>query len=326
VARTRPQLAPRPAGSLTLSRAQALAGVAATAATFGSRAAAQSTRLRICGFPVDSYAAPYYALDQGFLARNGIDLEIVTLASAGGVAEAILANAIDIGMGDPLQVANPFVANVPLALFGGSGLYSSDAPASILMVDKNSAFQKPKDLEGQAIGVVALASLTALGVREWLGQNHVDLTNVKIIEIPTAAMPAALARGTLAAAVLIEPFLSMSRDVVRPIGKPLDAIAGSFYLSSFYATTTWLGANRDVVKRFLKAMYDAQRWANTHHDESAPILAKYAKLDPSRTSAMTRIRYATSLDPVRVQPVLDVAYKWKQLARAVTAKDITFPI
>jgi NitT/TauT family transport system substrate-binding protein len=309
-----------------LSRAQALAGVGAVAATFRGRAGAQSTPLRICGFPVDSYAAPYYALDQGFLARNGIDLQIITLASAGGVAQAIIANAIDVGMGDPLQVANPFVANVPLALFGGSGLYSSDAPASVLMVDKNSAFQKPKDLEGQAIGVVALASLTALGVREWLGQNGVDLTNVKIIEIPTAAMPAALARGTLAAAVLIEPFLSMNRDVVRPIGKPLDAIAGSFYLSAFYAAPGWLSANRDLAKRFLKGMYDAQRWANTHHDESAAILAKYAKLDPGRTSAMIRARYGTSLDAARVQPVLDVAYKWKQLARPVSAKEITFTL
>jgi ABC-type nitrate/sulfonate/bicarbonate transport system substrate-binding protein len=308
------------------SRAQALAGVAAVAATFPSRAGAQGTRLRICGFPVDSYAAPYYALDQGFLARNGIDLEIVTLANAGGVAQAIIAQAIDIGMGDALQVANPFMANVPMALFGGSGLYSSDAPASVLMVDKNSPFQKPKDLEGQAIGVVALGSLTVLGVREWLGQSGVDLANVKVVEIPTAAMPAALARGTLGAAVLIEPFLSMSRDVVRPIGKPLDAIASSFYLSSFFASTSWLGANRDLAKRFLKAMYDAQRWANTHHDESASILTKYAKLDPSRVSAMTRARYATSLDAMRIQPVLDVAYKWKQLARPLNAKDITFTL
>jgi ABC-type nitrate/sulfonate/bicarbonate transport system substrate-binding protein len=88
----------------------------------------------------------------------------------------------------------------------------------------------------------------------------------------------------------------------------------------------WLGANRDLAKRFLKGMYDAQRWANTHHDESAAILAKYAKLDPSRTSAMTRARYATSLDAARVQPVLDVAYKWKQLARPVSAKEITFTL
>jgi hypothetical protein len=72
----------------------------------------------------------------------------------------------------------------------------------------------------------------------------------------------------------------------------------------------------------MAVMYDTARWANVHHTESAPILSKYSKLDVERVEAMTRISYATSFQPALVQPVLDIAYKYKQLATPVNARDI----
>jgi len=314
-------------GTASVSRATALGLVGAAALASANGAGAQTTAtIRICAFNVDSYAEPFYALDQGFLAKAGIALELIYLPNAGGIAQAASANVIDIGMCDPLQVANPFLAGIGLAFFGGSALYTSEAPTTLLVVDKNSAIRSAKDLEGQTIAVVALASISSLAVREWLQDNGADQSKVKIVELPFAAMVAALGRGTIAGALLAEPFLSAGRADVRVLAKAFDAIAKSFYISSFFATRDYLTKNRDLARRFLGVMYDTARWANVHHAESAPILAKYSKLELERIGAMTRISYGTSFDAARIQPVLDIAYKYKQLEKPVNAKDIIVTI
>ena len=135
-------------------------------------------------------------------------------------------------------------------------------------------------------------------------------------------MVAALGRGTIGAALLAEPFLSAGRDDVRVLGKAFDAISKSFLISSFFARRDWISKNLDVAKRFLGVMYDTARWANTHHAESAPILAKYSKLELDRIRSMTRVNYATTFTPSLIQPVLDVAYKYKELPRQVNARDL----
>ena len=310
--------------SASLSRRRALGffGAAAAGAVARRTGAQTLPTIRICVFNVDSYAEPMYALEEGFLARAGIGLELVSLPSAGAIGQAVSSGALDVGMGDPVQVANPYLAGVQMAFFGASARYSSAAPTTLLVVDKNSSIHQAKDFEGQAIAVVALASISSLAVREWLQDNGADQSKVRIIELPFAAMVAALGRGTIAGALLAEPFLSAGRSDTRVLAKAFDAIATSFYISSFFAQRDWIAKNHDLARRFMTVMYDTARWANAHHAESAPILSKYSKLDVERIEAMTRIGYATSFQAALVQPVLDIAYRYKQLAQPVNARDI----
>ena len=123
-------------------------------------------------------------------------------------------------------------------------------------------------------------------------------------------MPPALTRGTIAAATLSEPIMSgaLTADA-KILGKPYDAIAKQFLISDWFTTRDWLAKNGDAAKRFVGAIYDAARWANTHHDESAAILSKYTKIDVERIKQMNRCVYATDLQAGMVQPVLDTAFK-----------------
>lgn len=309
---------------MTISRRRA-AAILASAAALPGRAWSQTSApatIRICGFPADSYAEPYFAADQGFLARAGINLEFVTLPNAGGIAQAVTADIIDVGMCDPIQVANPYIAGVPLTFFGGSGMYSTNAPTTLLVVANGSPLHAAKDFEGRTIALIALASISSLAVKEWLRQNGADQTKVRLVELPFGAMLPAMQRGTIDAALLAEPFLSSSRDSVRVVGKAFDAIAKSFYISSFFTKREWLQKNKDLAKTFLGVMYDTARWANAHHSETAVILSKNSKLELDRVRSMTRVNYATSFDPKGIQPVLDVALRYGQLPRSVGAAEI----
>ena len=66
-----------------------------------------------------------------------------------------------------------------------------------------SSIRSAKELEGQTVAVGTLVSLTSVSLRMWLAQNGADPAKVQFIEMKFGEMPAALERGTVAAAYLV---------------------------------------------------------------------------------------------------------------------------
>lgn len=299
----------------TMPRARAIALLAA-AATGGlaTRGGAQTLQtLRIGTLQGDSYAEPFYAADAGFFSKIGINAEFTINTNGNQLVQAVVGNALDIAVIDPINLAHPVNAGVPFAFFAGGGLYSSDAPTTVLVVNKSSPLRTAKDLEGKTIGVPGLATISALGAQEWIRKNGADLDRVSFVEIPLSAAPAALARGTIAASVLVEPYLTVSRADLRVFGKCFDALARSFYINCWFAPRAWLTANPDLAKHLTRTIYDTANWANTHHPETAAIVSKYFKLEEATVREMTRVRFSSSLEPRLIQPLLDAAHDFKQL-------------
>jgi hypothetical protein len=77
-----------------------------------------------------------------------------------------------------------------------------------------------------------------------------------------------------------------------------------------------------VLKRFAAVMYDVGKWANAHHAETVPILAKYAKLTPETIGGMIRSDFAEQLRLNEIQPLLDSGAKFGFLSRPVSAAEL----
>jgi NitT/TauT family transport system substrate-binding protein len=308
-----------------ISRASALGLIAAGAAALPSVARAQSApvAVRMGSVAADTYAGGYYALDLGLFDKAGLSVEVTPFVNGAAMAAAAAGGSIDVGIGDATELANGVSRGLPFVLIAGGGVYSSAAPTTTLCVAKSSTITRASDLEGQTLGVVSLVSLMSAGVKSWLTQNGADITKIHFVEMPFPQMPGALSRGVLAAATLGEPIMSdaLAADA-KILGKPYDAIAKQFNISDWFTTRDWLTKNPDVGKRFVGAIYDAARWANTHHDDSAAILAKYTKIDVDRIRHMNRSGYATDLKASMVQPVLDTAFKYKALGTATAASSM----
>ena len=307
---------------MKISRSGALGLIAAGAAGLPRAAWAQSTpvKLRVGSVPADTYAGGYYALELGLFDKAGLSVEIMPFANGAAMAAAAAGGSIDLGIGDATELANGVSRGLPFVLIAGGGLYSSTAPTTTLCVAKSSTIARASELEGQTVAVVSLVSLMSSAVKSWLTQNGADVAKIKFVEMPFPQMPAALARGTLAAATLSEPIMSdATSNDAKIFAKPYDAIAKQFLISDWFTTRDWLAKNADVAKRFVGAIYDAARWANAHHDDSAAILSKYTKVDVERIRRMNRCTYATNLQPALVQPVLDTAFKYKALETATNA-------
>ena len=285
--------------------------------------AQELTKIRVIEVPVDLYMQAYYAEELGLFRKAGLNVEISSVMTAAPNAASIASGAADIAVTAATTVANGVSQGIPFTVVAASGLYSTNAASTALCVAKTSALRTAKDLEGKTIGVSGLNDQSTSAIKEWLDRGGADVTSVHFVEVPFPIMATALAQGRIDAAEIPEPGLSAALGgSARLLAKPFDLIAPEFLIGVWFSTTDWVKKNPDAARRFAAAIYEAARWANAHHAESAAILAKYSKVDVAVINGMTRALNAERLTPQLLQPPIDTAFKYHQIGRAVRADEL----
>lgn len=275
-------------------------------------AADDAAPVRVATNPIDSGAEVYYADDLGFFAKAGLAVQIQPGENGAAIAAAVASNAIDIGYADIGALSKAHSRGIDFSIIAPAAMWDSSAPVNVLMVAKNSPIRGAKDLNGKTIAVPGLGTGAALAVNAWLDANGADSASVKFIELPYAAMPAALEAGRIDAAHVAEPFVSVAKQKARVLALA-DGALGKVYLRTvWFSTTAWAKAHPDVVARFAAVMSQTAKWANDKRNQrkSAAILVQHTKIDPAVVAAMVRVRYGESLDPILLQPEINANAKY----------------
>lgn len=305
-----------------VNRATAL-GLVAAAAAGPLRAFAQTAPLRLgVESGAETFAELAYGAGAGIFARDGIEAQVSMFPTAGPISAALAGNALDIGTVDVILLANAVGHGLPFVAIASSGLFRTQEPTSGLCVLSTSPLRTGKDFEGTTIALGTLASLTSVSLKMWLTRNGADVRKVQFAEMKFTEMAAALQRGTVNAAYMVEPMLTQYADQIKLVATPYSAIADSFPISVIITTRAWLARNPDLVMRFVRAVYETARYANGNRDQTAAALAKSTGLDVGLIERMRRTTFGTSLDAKMLQPVLDAAASAKLIDRPVNAVDL----
>lgn len=297
--------------------------LAALASVAPVRLRAQSVPLRVAVTTGDSYAEGFYAVDQGLFTAAGLNVDLQVLPNGAAIVTAVAADAIDIGITNPLPLASAVVHGVPFQYLCSGGTINQDEIGLCVVAD--SPIHTGKDLEGRTVASSSLNDINVVAIKAWTDQEGGDSSKVRIIEMPFPQMGPALRRGTIDAAPIAEPALSVAKKegglrILMP--QIFTPYGDNFMVGGWFAKADWIQANRDTARRFVGAIYQTARWANAHPDDSAVILAKYAKMDPATVKGMNRAPYGTTLTPAMIQSVLDLAYKYKAVDRRLNAADL----
>lgn len=274
----------------------------------GARASAQAPpTIRVGVAPADTYAEAYFAQEMGFFRAAGMNVEVMTLANVGSIASAVASGAVDVGIGSPIAIAEAHERGLPFTVIGPGGLFTASAPTNVLMVAKDSSLRTARDLDGKTVADDNLRSVTQVAMALWLRRGGGDIATIRYVEMPFSVMGPALAAGRVDAATIAEPALTSARSVARELASPYETIGKRFYISCWFTSRSWLAKNPELAHRFVAVIERTARWANRHHRESAPILAKYTKIPAQVAQRMTRAEFGERLDLGLIQPLLDAA-------------------
>jgi NitT/TauT family transport system substrate-binding protein len=294
-------------------------GVFAASAPLG---AADPVVVNVGALPVDTSAVVFYAQDQGYFKAEGLDVHLQTMASGPVLAQAVAANALDIGVANVATVASARNRGILLKFIAPAAIASDATRTDLIMVSKDSPIQKAADLNGKTIALNGLRDLQQICAMAWVDKHGGDSKTLKFIEVPFPQMGGALEQKRVDAAMPVEPFVSADRATARSLGNVLDGVGSHYMIVGWLATDAWIAAHPDVAARFAAAIAKAAVWANTHEKESAAILVRNSKLDPATADSMARAVYGTKLDPSLVQPVVDAALKYGIIDKPVAPSDL----
>ena len=299
---------------MNTSRRKFASGLAALSAgvAIGTGSGARAADPVIVGtLPIDAGAQPYYADRQGFFSASGIDATISPAQNSSLLIAAVVNGSMQFTLCNIVNLVEALQNGLGLVMVAPGDLWSDDTTR--LVVAKDSPIRTARDLTGKTIAVTGLKNLVTFAPQYWIDRNGGDASKVHFIELSFPEMVPAMQAGRVDAAVTVEPFLTISKDAIRPVTPALLGSLSRSPLQSavWVAEARWAKQNASTVSKFADVMVKASVWANSNLRQSGQILAGFSKMNPDLVSAMARVTYATRIDLTQIQPLVDLTTKYE---------------
>lgn len=309
-----------------MKRSAVLASIAALAAPRAVRAQAL-TKVTVAAPPGTSATPALYALKAGIFRANGLDIDFQKLNSGAAIQAAIAGGSVQIGNGSATSVITAFAHGQPIQFVCGGAYYEAGnrVPYQMILVGKTSPIRTAAELNGKTFGLaVARGDLAAMSTQAWIEKHGGDWQSIHVLEIPQAAMAAAVDQGRIDAMSMNSPgaTIALASGKVRLLADPLEAVAKRFSIAPWFAASGWVKANPDVVQRFVQSMKEASTYANGHPKDVLPLLAEYSGVEPGVLENAARAPFVVAMSPADFQPLIDVMLTYKIIDKPLDAHDL----
>ncbi len=222
----------------------------------------QTVRLKVSEVTHSVFYAPQYAaINLGYFADEGLEIELSNGQGADKVMTAVLTGAVDIGFAGP--EAAVYVYNEGKADYCEVFAQLTQRDGAFLIgreKDDNFDFTK-------TIGKVVLPGRKG-GVPymtlEYVFKQHGVIPGKDVTfddSVQYAMMTGAFTGGTGDYVTAFEPTASMLEQegkgyIVASVGKE----SGEIPYTSYFASKSYIQKNADIIKKFIRALYRGQQW------------------------------------------------------------------
>jgi NitT/TauT family transport system substrate-binding protein len=219
----------------------------------------------------------WVAQEKGIFKKNGINIDLTHIPTNQAV-QALVGGKVN------FVTAGPQILEANLA--GSDTVYILSPVNSFVF----SLYTKPdtaniKALVGKTLGATNKGTPTDIAGHMLLTQNglkpDVDVKFAYLKEIP--ALVAALQQGVIDAALLAPPSTTTARNVGLKELLNVTALKIPFVQHSIGTTRSYINANPDVVRRFIRSAVEGLDFLRKNRADAVAIMSKYTKItDPAQ--------------------------------------------
>jgi NitT/TauT family transport system substrate-binding protein len=301
---------------------------AATLAAAPSRAFAQSlTTVNIGATPSDDMTPILYGQKAGIFRKYGLDVQTNKMTAGVAVAQALVAGTFDFGKASVTTILSAHEKGIPFSIVSEAFLNNAKDPSSAFIVLKESPIAAGKDFNGALVASAGLGDIGTMALSAWVDQHGGDAKSIKFVEIPFAAVGAAVESGRVQAGVASNPNLAvaLAAGKVRALPGIFEAIAPLYCEVAWMCMRDYSAKHADVIRAFARAYNEAVTYTNAHHDETVPIVADFTGMQPAVIAKMARVLAWPSVVPAHIQPVIDASAKYGVIKAGFPAADVIDP-
>jgi NitT/TauT family transport system substrate-binding protein len=268
----------------------------------------QPVRLRVgetAGIPT---AFLQFGVDKGFFSEKGLEVEVLPVQGAAPIITAVVSGDYQMGGSDTVTFAQGVARGLPLTMIT-PGTSVSDEPRddfSDVLVAKDSKIREPEDLDGTRMAVNILGNITEVSVKGALERAGVNPDSVRYAEVPFPDMAAAVSRGDVDSAMVIEPFRTIGRSAgLRSVLRPFSGFEPGLQIGSVITTRAYAERNPEVVRAFQEAHARTARFIAENPGEFRDALPEIAEMEPSLADAVELPEWKERVDPDAVDRVAE---------------------
>lgn len=303
----------------------AVAALAARASVV--RAQGEPAQVVLASTANDDVTPALYAQEQGWFHEARLDVSFQVSNNGSAIAAAVSGGSAQIGRSNVVPLFTARAHGIPIVLVAPSGVSIVGAPTGGLLVLKDSRIRAARDLSGQVISVAGIADIMAIGTRNWIDKNGADSSQVQFVEISGEQAGVALDAGRVAAATLVNPFLSemLATGRYRLLADPVGSLAPRVLEAAWFATVDYATRNVAVIRSFSSIIARASAFCNDHPDQTVDVLSRFSHVDAATIAHSVRDKYDLRLTPGDIQPLVDAAARYKVIAQTFDVRDFIDP-
>ncbi|MUL40278.1 nitrate ABC transporter substrate-binding protein [Streptomonospora sp. PA3] len=239
--------------------------------------------ITVGAIPIVDVAPLHLGLDQGIFEKHGIDLEIKNTTGGAQAVPSVVSGEFDFAFGNITSIMVGRDNDLPLTIVANgvtsTGEQGNDFGA--VVVPEGSDITDAKGLEDSTIAVNNLKNIGDTTVRNSVRKAGGDSDTIEFVELPFPEMPAALERGDVDAAWLVEPFLTsaLNNGATEVASNFVDAHK-NLSVAYYFTTEQVVAQDPELVDNFTAAIEESMTYADEHPDEVRRILGEYTEIEP----------------------------------------------
>ena len=273
----------------------------------------QPEKVKIGLIPIADVAPVFLGQKKGFFKEQKITLKPQFAAGGAAITPAVISGDFDIGFSNTVSLLIAGSKNLPVQIISQGVLGDSDdtKPWEDLLVKKGGPVKEPKDLEGKTIAVNTLNNICGVTINASLEKMGVDISKLKYTEIPFPEMNAALDKGRVQGACVVEPFVSQGKAMgMTGIDPFYFNTAPELTVATYFASKEYIAKNKDVVDRFVTAMKKSLEYAQAHPDEVRGVLTEYTEIPPEAAQKINLPQWKAELTTDTIEQLSTLSKKY----------------
>jgi NitT/TauT family transport system substrate-binding protein len=174
----------------------------------------QTTRVRAGEVGILAGAGYYLALEKGYFAEQGLDVESIHFATTADETAPLAAGQLEIGAGaHSAGLFNAIGRGLDIKLVADYGHSELGRPGNALVVRTAAVeageLRSVPDLRGRRAAIASLSIGVVSDVRGYLAQGGLTLSDLTLEQMAFPDMMPALSNGSVDAAIIVEPFMTL---------------------------------------------------------------------------------------------------------------------
>lgn len=246
--------------------------VASALLALSAVSAADKVTLQIEGSAVPYYLPIFNAIDKGYFAAEGLDVEYL-FGNAADIAKNVAVGNVQFGFpnGEPVILARS--QGIPVVVVHSTLQHGLGATIFL----KESGIAKPADLKGKTVAVTSLGSPNYVQLQVLMEQNGLSIKDLKVEIVGTEAIVPALVNKRVDAICfsMLRTFELKSQNIA------VDEFRSDAFLPSFgnvvVVGEAYLAKNKAAVQKFVRAL-----------NRSMTELSDPAKVKPAVAAAIEK--------------------------------------